>query len=141
MAYMENAKFEDIQKGDRVRVENTIRDLKTTNEGVAFELSTGYSYWKTAGGVLLTMVFPGVKITILERPEPVLEDSALLIDCEGDVWQYDCYEEKWSCAIPGEGPLTYTNLVGMFGPVKHIDKYGDEDMLYPMKFDEVEETK
>ena len=123
MAYMENAKFEDIQKGDRVRVAWVFRGATRSIEGIAHEESNGD--WTTVEGSYLNTVSVNESagmLTILERHEPVFEDQALLLDRDGDAWQYDSGAGVWWCVGPVAGNLSYTNLVGTYGPVKHTNK-------------------
>lgn len=66
--FKRDAKFEDIRKGDLVRVEYTLNDFTTTRTGTAFERVR--RYWYTSGGGSLYTVLPDATITILSRPEP-----------------------------------------------------------------------
>lgn len=61
-------KFEDIRKGDRIRV--TFDDGDLTNIGVASELSA--DWWYTPKGRLLVAFQSVAVITLLDRPKPEL---------------------------------------------------------------------
>lgn len=68
--FKREAAFEDIRKGDLVRVDWTQSDVTITRTGVAHSLlRTG---WRSAGGRVLFPRDSGETVTILSRPEPEL---------------------------------------------------------------------
>lgn len=115
-AFMENAKCEDIRKGDLVRTERENLGVKEICEGIAFEAACidGRKEWQTQFFGWLNVDFAD-RITILNRPEPDWKEGDLAFDADDDVWL--CNGADWSCINRMFYPRSTTELE-KFGPIR-----------------------
>lgn len=106
--FLENARLEDIRKGDLVRTERTEVAVKVTREGIAH--SKGPADWCTEGCEWLGCedAQDGGTITILSRPTPQLPAGDGEMILSGNVFYL------W------DGPLGWKSLAGD-GHVSHDD--------------------
>lgn len=107
--FKEDARFEDVRKGDTVRVERENNGLKFTREGVASRPVDGFRDWTTESHGYLNMDHAGAKITILSRPKPALPTepgSVILIEINGEqvaAFRDAAQQLAWWCPVVWPG--------------------------------------
>lgn len=121
--FMENAGFEDIRKGDRVRRDRNTGSTCMFVEGVASIISSENDVWFTADEagraeyILADIDHPDDIITIISRPTPVYTNGTVVFDDDDHAWFNN--NGMWHCIdIPSEVPRTTKQLTELYGELR-----------------------